>query len=87
MSLEERSLLICLFYVECDEGVQAASVAAGGDDSGTGGEQESASVSERSLGAPAPRVPSHGGPRGEVSSVGEGAPANGGGGSVDGRVA
>ena len=87
LSFKERSLLIRLPAAECDEGVQAASVAAGGDDSGTGGEQESASVSERSLGMPAPRVPSHGGPRGEVSSVGEGAPANGGGGSVDGRAA
>ena len=38
LSLEEHSLLIHLSSIECDEGVQAASVAAGGDDSSTGGE-------------------------------------------------
>ena len=57
LSLEERSLLIRLSSAECDEGVQAAPAVAGGDGFGTGGEQESTSVSERPPGAPAPRVP------------------------------
>ena len=35
---EERSLLICLSSIECDEGVRAALAAAGGDDSNTRGE-------------------------------------------------
>ena len=38
LSLEERSLLICLSSTECDEGVRVALVVAGGDDSSTGGE-------------------------------------------------
>ena len=38
LSLEERSLLICLSSTKCDEGVQAALAVAGGDDSSTGGE-------------------------------------------------
>ena len=38
LSLEEHSLLICLSSTECDEGVRAAPVAAGGDDSSTRGE-------------------------------------------------
>ena len=38
LSLEERSLLICLSSAKCDEGVRAALAAAGGDDSNTGGE-------------------------------------------------
>ena len=37
-SFEERSLLIHLSSTECDKGVRAASVAARGDDSRTGGE-------------------------------------------------
>ena len=36
---------------------------------------------------PAPRVPSQGRPRGEGSSFGEGAPANGGGEPVNDRAA
>ena len=35
LSLEERSLLIHLSSVECDEGVRVAPAAAGGDDSST----------------------------------------------------
>ena len=84
LSFKERSLLIRLPTAECDEGVQAALAVAGGDDSGTGGEQELASIGERPLGVPAPRAPPQGRPRGEGSSVGEGAPPNGGGGLVDG---
>ena len=38
LSLEERSLLICLSSIECDEGVREALAAAGGDDSSTRGE-------------------------------------------------
>ena len=38
LSLEERSLLIRLSSVECDEGVRAVSAVAGGDDSSTRGE-------------------------------------------------
>ena len=56
-SFKERSLLIHLPTVECDEGVRAASAVARGDDSCTGGEQKSTSVSERPLGAPTPRAP------------------------------
>ena len=37
-SFEERSLLIHLSSTECDEGVQAALMVAGGDDSSTRGE-------------------------------------------------
>ena len=84
LSLEEHSLLIHLSSIECDEGVRAAPAVAGGDDSSTGGEQESISIDERPLGAPAPRAPPQGGPGGEGSGNGEGAPANGGGGPVDG---
>ena len=73
--------------VECDEGVQAMLAAAGGDDSGTRGEQESASIGERPLGTPAPRAPPQGRPGGEGSSVGDIAPANGGGEPIDGRAA
>jgi len=57
LSFQERSLLIRLPAAECDEGVRAAPAVAGGDDSGTGGEQESASISERPPGAPTPRAP------------------------------
>ena len=56
LSFKGCSLLICLHVAECDEGVRVALVAAGGDDSGTGGEQESTSVGERPLGTPAQRV-------------------------------
>ena len=87
LSFKEHSLLIHLPTAECDEGVRQAPAVVGGDDSSTGGEQESASVGERPLGTPAPRAPLQGRPRGEGSSVGEGAPANGGGEPVDGRVA
>ena len=38
LSLEERSLLIRLSSIECDEGVRAASAIAREDDSSTGGE-------------------------------------------------
>ena len=38
LSLEERSLLIHLSSTECDESTRATLVAAGGDDSSTGGE-------------------------------------------------
>ena len=38
LSLEERSLLIRLSSTKCDEGVRAAPVVAGGDDSSTRGE-------------------------------------------------
>ena len=46
LSFKEHNLLICLPTAECDEGVRAAPVAAGGDDSDTGGEQESANIGE-----------------------------------------
>ena len=87
MSFKEHSLLIHLPAAECDEGVRAALAVAGGDDTGTRGEQESASVGERPLGAPAPRVPPQGRPRGEGSSVGVRATANGDGEPIDGRAA
>ena len=38
LCLEERSLLIRLSSTKCDEGVRAAPVVAGGDDSSTRGE-------------------------------------------------
>ena len=86
-SFKEHKLLIHLPTVECDEGVRAAPAVARGDGSGTGGEQESASVGERPLGTPAPRAPLQGRPGGEGSGIGEGAPTNRGGGPVDGRAA
>ena len=46
LSFKEHNLLIHLPAAECDEGVRAAPVAAGGDDSDTGGEQESANIGE-----------------------------------------
>ena len=58
LSFKERSLLFHLPTVECDEGVRAVPVAAGGDDYGTVGEQEFASIGERPPGLPAPRAPS-----------------------------
>ena len=60
---------------------------AGGDVSDAGGEQESASIGERPPGTPAPRAPPQGRPRGEGSSIGDIAPANGGGEPIDGRAA
>ena len=57
LSFKERSLLIHLPAAECDEGVRAALAVAGGDDTGTRGEQESASIGEKPLGVPTLRVP------------------------------
>ena len=57
LSFKEHSLLIRLLTVECDEGVRAAPVVAGGDDYGTRGEQEPASIGGRPLGTPALRAP------------------------------
>ena len=54
---KERSLLIRLPAIECDEGVRAVAAAAGGDDSDTRGKQESASIGERPPGVLAPRAP------------------------------
>jgi len=87
LSFKERSLLFHLPTVECDEGVRAVPVAAGGDDSGTRREQESASIGERPLGMPAPRAPSQGGPRGEGSGIRDRVPENGGGEPIDGQGA
>ena len=58
LSFKEHNLLIHLPAAECDEGVRAAAAATGGNDSDTRGKQESTSIGERPLGAPAPRVPS-----------------------------
>jgi len=57
LSFKEHSLLIHLPTAECDEGVRVAPTVARGDGSGTGGEQESASVGERPLAMPAQRAP------------------------------
>ena len=87
LSFKEHSLLIHLPTAECDEGVRQAPAVVGGDDSSTGGEQEPASVGGRPPGTPALKAPLQGRPGGEGSNIGEGAPANGGGGLVDGRAA
>ena len=57
LSYKDHSLLIRLPALEFYEGVQAAPAVVGGDDFGTGGEQESASIGERPPGMPAPRTP------------------------------
>ena len=87
LSFKERSLLIHLPTAECDEGVRAMLTAAGEDDSGTRGEQESASIGERPPGMPAPRAPPQGRPRGEGFCIGDRPPANGGGEPINGRAA